>query len=191
MINQVIEKSFDNIIYQQEKMDNKAYIFLGFLGFFITFDYFQINYVNLSTLNKSLILMLGIPLILSLLPIANNKTVKILTAFHEKKNGRKKKQSANNIFYYLDIFDLDKTEFLQLLEDRYDMDIKNDISKADEYLIEGILINSKILRTKVFFHNTVFFIFIFIVAINILIYVQNYVSFLIIIYIIKSIYYYV
>ena len=61
MINQIVEKSFDNIMYQQEKMDNKSYVLLGFLGFLLTFDYFETAYLELDKLTINLISLIGVP----------------------------------------------------------------------------------------------------------------------------------
>lgn len=58
-----------------------------------------------------------------------------------------------NIFYYVDIYRLNKDQFIEVLKTAYKLDQKKDITKADEYLIEQIIINSQILRVKVFFHE--------------------------------------
>lgn len=152
MINQIVEKSFDNIMYQQEKMDNKSYVLLGFLGFFLTFDYFETLYIELDKLTVNLISLIAIMLIVSLIPITNSFSIKILK--HISFNFFKKKDFKSiNIFYYVDIYSLNKNQFLKILKTEYKLNQKNDITKADEYLIEQIIINSQILRIKVFFHE--------------------------------------
>lgn len=153
MINPAIEKSFDNVMYQQEKMDNKSYIFLGFLGFFLTFDYFESTYLELDKFTINLISLMAITLIVSLIPIANSFFIKILSftsTIFFKKN---KKLEQINIFYYLDIYPLNKEQFIKVLETAYNFNREENISKSDEYLIEQIIINSQILRIKIFFHE--------------------------------------
>jgi len=137
-MNEGLLKSFDNLMYQQTKMDNKAYIFIGFL-------------VILSKVFKEnnqiiwLLIIIAIPFIISLIPIANKFTLKLMNIFFTGKNLKKL-----NIFYYLDMYRLEHNDFIELFKKEYD---EQTISRYDEKLIEQILINAKILRCKVFWHN--------------------------------------
>lgn len=152
MINQIVEKSFDNIMYQQEKMDNKSYVLLGFLGFLLTFDYFETAYLELDKLTINLISLIAIMLTFSLIPITNVFFIKIIK-YPKFKFSKMKDFEQINIFYYVDIYRLNKDQFIKVLKTAYKLDQKKDITKADEYLIEQIIINSQILRVKVFFHE--------------------------------------
>lgn len=152
MINQIVEKSFDNIMYQQEKMDNKSYVLLGFLGFLLTFDYFETAYLELDKLTINLISLIAIMLTFSLIPITNVFFIKIIK-YTRFKFSKMKDFEQINIFYYVDIYRLNKDQFIKVLKTAYKLDQKKDITKADEYLIEQIIINSQILRVKVFFHE--------------------------------------
>ncbi|MGL4560698.1 MAG: hypothetical protein ACRCV0_00210, partial [Brevinema sp.] len=76
-MNESILKSFDNIMFQQTKMDHKAYIFLGFL--IVIFN--AINKENNFewTLSNIFVIVSSIPLLVSLTPIATNKLIKLIS----------------------------------------------------------------------------------------------------------------
>lgn len=146
-INDGLIKSFDNIIFQQEKMDNKAYIFIGFVS------------ALLALINKEVILnntvnyLLGFAillLIMSLLPIATNLGVKILQKFIKVD-----KCKEHNIFYYIDLYKLDLATFISIMHTEYKL---QNISIFDRKIIEQILINAKILKLKVFYHTLAYFV---------------------------------
>lgn len=143
-----ILKSFDNILLQQDKMDNKAFIFIGFLS------------VILGIINKSQIInspvnwILSLSIILlacSILPIASRLNTEILKLIIKKNSNNT--SSKYNIFYYLDIFDIDIDLFTIILKEQYKMDY---INPFEIKLMEQILINSKILKLKIFWHNAAY-----------------------------------
>ncbi len=74
-LNSILLKSFDCIMQQQAKMDNKAYIFVGFL----TFTYTALH-KNCSTIiyPDVILFSVAIPLIISLFPIASKCTINFL-----------------------------------------------------------------------------------------------------------------
>ena len=142
-INEGILKSYDIMMEQQNKMDNKAFIFVGFLS------------VILGVINKEQILNTPINWILcisillftcSMLPIANKLNTEILKIIMKKP----KKDGSHNIFYYLDIFELDIEAFKQMMQEKFHLDY---ITEFEMQLMEQILINAKILRNKINLHN--------------------------------------
>lgn len=145
-MNEALAKSFDNLILQQNKIDNKAYIFIGFITFIFTFihpngfsDGFELNSISFG------LLLIALPLAISLMPIANNMTINLILFFLKCK-----KVKNINIFYYIDIYKLEYKEFCKVIKKEYELD---QLSKTDCKLIEQILINAKILKVKVFWHN--------------------------------------
>lgn len=141
-INEGLLKAYDNIIEQQKKMDNKAYIFIGLLTFAFSFINKDWNTINV---NSWFLVIIVVPLLLSLLPIANEFQIKLLNIlFHGKRTEKP------NIFYYLDIYALEENQFAELFKKEYE---ETNISKYDEKIIEQILTNAKILKTKVMWHN--------------------------------------
>ena len=142
-LNKVLEKSFECIMQQQTKMDNKAFIFMGFLTFSITTIH---KHCSDFIYPDVVILLTAIPLIISLFPIATKFSVKILSHF-PKSNV---KNNTHNIFYYIDICDLSGEEFKKVLVEEYHISAT---TPADNKLIEQILINSKILKQKVILQN--------------------------------------
>jgi len=144
-MNEALVKSFDNMILQQGKMDNKAYIFIGFIA--VIFAFLVPNKNSLTAISFYLILI-SIPFIMSLIPIANKISI-ILIDF--LLNGKRIKNV--NIFYYIDLYKLTYDNFINVLENDYNI---NAISKAETYLIKQILVNAKILKIKVLWHNLSF-----------------------------------
>lgn len=135
-------KSFDNTMFQQEKMDNKAYIFIGFVAFSLTYVYStfeSFNYVSWFMFVTML------PLCCSLMPIADKLGVKFLHYCFKPTPIK-----SINIFYYIDIYPLTIDTFIKTYKKEYDV---TDITSTDKKLIEQIIINAKILRLKVFWHN--------------------------------------
>ncbi len=163
-MNDIILKSFDNIMYQQEKMDNKAYIFLGFIGYFLSLDFIGLKNIQLSDTFKIYLILLAMPLFFSLLPIANRMSIKFMMYCHFKFFTKEKRMDNNNIFYFTDIYYLSKNEFIKILEEFYDI---SHIKNSEGYLIEQILINAKILKMKVVLHSLTQLIFIILLILNI------------------------
>lgn len=143
-INEGLSKAFDNIMEQQNKMDNKAYLFIGFIIFI--FSFINKDWNNIGK-NTWLLVIIAIPLIMSLIPIANSLQIKLMKAFFNKKNICIDKI---NIFYYLDLYNLEDEDFIESLKKEYN---EQDISRYDEKLVEQILVNAKILKAKVLWHN--------------------------------------
>lgn len=141
-MNDGLVKSYDNLIYQQSKMDNKAYIFIGFLS--LIFGFVNKDWQEVLTISWLLIIV-AVPLTFSLLPVANRLGVNIMTAFISSRSLKKL-----NIFYYIDLYQLEQQDFIKLFKNEYD---EENITKYDEKLIEQIIINAKILKVKVFWHN--------------------------------------
>lgn len=141
-INEGIMKSFDNIMYQQEKMDNKAFIFIGF--FSVLLGVINKNDIINSPINWILGCSIFL-LALSLIPITSKFIVNILNFIIKKKN-----HSKHNIFYYTDIYNLDLENFKLILKQEYQLGY---FTSFELNLLEQILINAKILRTKVFWHT--------------------------------------
>lgn len=153
-LNDCLIKIFDNIMQQQNKMDNKAYIFIGFIIFLFN-AFFKDNHA--ICFYSIILLIIGLPLICSLIPITTNLGLKIIKLF--KQNDIKKK---HNFFYYTDICHLSNDEFAKILAVEYD--IKN-LNLADIKLIEQIIINAEILNAKVIGHALfLWFIFLGIIA---------------------------
>ncbi len=140
-INDGLLKSFDNIMEQQKKMDNKAYIFIGFLIFI--FSFINKDWDNIRPITWILVIIAA-PLSISLIPIAEPITIKFICIFFDRK-----KLDNINIFYYLDLYRSEMNDFIESFKKEYN----EEISKYDEKLIEQILVNAKILRTKVFWHT--------------------------------------
>lgn len=141
-INDGLLKAFDSIMEQQKKMDDKAYIFIGLL--ILIFSFVNKDWDNIRTITW-LLVIIAVPLILSLIPIANPLAVKLLSIII---NG--KKLDDINIFYYFDLYKLEMKDFIESFKKEYD---EQTISRYDEKLIEQILVNAKILKVKVFWHN--------------------------------------
>ena len=141
-LNEGIKKSFDNIMFQQTKMDNKAYIFIGFLGAIL-------GVINKNGVTENLINWIcGLAmfcLLLSLVPITNKLIIGIL-----EKIIKKQTLQNHNIFYYDDIYFLNVDEFKDVLRQEYQLGY---YTKFELKLIEQILINARILHVKVFCHN--------------------------------------
>lgn len=135
-------KSFDNLMFQQEKMDNKAYIFIGFIAFCLTNIYSKTELFNYIS---QMMIVTIFPLCCSLLPIANKFQIKLL-----KYLGNPPSNRGMNIFYYIDICSLTEKEFVQKYMKEYTVPA---ITDTDKKLIEQILTNARILRLKVFWHN--------------------------------------
>ena len=156
-INEGIMKSFDNIMFQQNKMDNKAFIFIGFLS------------VLLGVINKEQILntpinwILGITifiLALSQIPLTSKLSTSILNLVIKRDL-----EFKHNIFYYTDLCGMEIELFKEVLQKEYQVAY---LTNFEIKLMEQILINANILKLKVFCHNlayTVLFGGIFIVAI--------------------------
>lgn len=144
-LNSILLKSFDCIMQQQAKMDNKAYIFVGFL----TFTYTALH-KNCSTIiyPDVILFSVAIPLIISLFPIASKCTINFLQ--HNKSNENTKK---HNIFYYIDIYGLNLDEFESVLLKEYKI---ANLIPADYKIIEQIIINSRILKHKISLQNIAF-----------------------------------
>ena len=147
-LNESIVKSFDNIMFQQEKMDNKAYIFIGFLS--VALGFFNKNQIIDSPVNIILGLTI-LSLLISLLPIANKLIISFLNLIIKKD-----KSDCHNIFYYIDIYKLSLESFKTILKDEYGLGY---INGFENKLIEQIIINAQILKAKVFWHNLGFAIF--------------------------------
>jgi hypothetical protein len=141
-MNSALVKSFDNLMHQQNKMDNKAYIFIGFLTLIFNFVNKDWQSINVITW---LLVVIAIPLVISLIPVANSLAVKLMIAFINAKA-----QKKLNIFYYIDICQLEQDDFIELFKREYK---EQSLTKYDEKLIEQIIINAKILKIKVFWHN--------------------------------------
>jgi hypothetical protein len=146
-INEGLVKSFDNIMFQQEKMDNKAYIFIGFASALLALINKEVILNN--TVNYFLSFAISL-LIMSLLPIATNFGVQIL-----QKIIKVDKSEEHNIFYYTDLYKLDLTTFISIMQTEYKL---HNISIFDKKIIEQILINAKILKLKVFYHTLAYFV---------------------------------
>ena len=144
-LNSILLKSFDCIMQQQTKMDNKAYIFIGFL----TFTYTTLHKNCLTLLYADVILLsVAIPLIISLFPIATKYTINFLQNSKPKENLKN-----HNIFYYIDIYGLNLNEFESILLKEYKI---SNLVPADYKIIEQIIINSKILKHKISLQNIAF-----------------------------------
>lgn len=144
-INEGLTKSFDNLMLQQEKMDTKAFIFVGFLGAVLGI----INKDSFQNIPFTWFLIIAMqPFIISLIPIATKWSINILN-----KIVKNKINDNHNIFYYIDLYGLTQSDFIKILDLEYD--IKN-INKIEYKLIEQIIINSKILYLKAFWHNLAF-----------------------------------
>ena len=141
-LNEGIKKSFDNIMFQQTKMDNKAYIFIGFLGAIL--GIINKNGVSENPINWICGLAMFC-LLLSLVPITNKLIIGIL-----EKIIKKQILQSHNIFYYNDIYFLNVEEFKNVLKCEYQLGY---YTKFELKLIEQILINARILHVKVFCHN--------------------------------------
>ena len=147
-LNKSLVKSFDNIMLQQDKMDNKAYIFIGFLaaalGFINKGQYINspVNYILGFTI---------LSLLISLLPLANKLAIGLLNLVIKKE-----KSETHNIFYYFDIYKLTVDSFKKVLNEEYGLGY---INVFESKLIEQIIINAQILKAKVFWHNLGFAIF--------------------------------
>ena len=89
-------------------------------------------------------MLIAISLLLSLLPITLKLLIDIIDMSTYKSNNK------HNIFYCLDIYSLDKNKFEQVLDSEYNI---NDLTKSDKYLIDQILINAKILKSKINWHG--------------------------------------
>src|SRR5574344_70905 len=89
-------------------------------------------------------------LIMSLLPIATNFGVQIL-----QKIIKVDKSKEHNIFYYTDLYKLDLTTFISIMQTEYKL---HNISIFDKKIIEQIIINAKILKLKVFYHTLAYFV---------------------------------
>ena len=137
-------KSFDNIMFEQNKMDYRAYFFIGLSAIIF-------NTINRGTFQWTTstiyLLMITLPLLFSLFPMAINFLIYIVNISTVKQNNKKIK---HNIFYYLDIFSLNRNEFEHVLNKEYD--IKN-LTRSDEYLIDQILVSAIILKSKTNWHN--------------------------------------
>lgn len=144
-MNNILVKSFDNLMLQQNKMDNKAYIFIGFIAVIITYLSPDKNSLNNITF---FLLVLSIPFIISLIPIANKISISFISLFLLTKEVTK-----INIFYYIDIYKLSYENLLDIIKKEYGI---NTITNAESYLIKQILINAKILKIKVLWHNLSF-----------------------------------
>lgn len=147
-INVGIMKSFDNLMYQQSKMDNKAFIFIGFMSVII-------GVVNKPQMvNTPVNWILGLAIILlacSMLPHANKINAKILNCMMNKELEDKIDiKLSHNIFYYLDLYSIDIKLFTTIMREQYKLSY---LSPLELKLMEQILINAKILRLKVFWHN--------------------------------------
>ncbi len=140
-------KSYDNIMEQQNKMDNKAYIFIGFTMAIFMFLYTK-NESKLTS--ECFIVLIAIPLFFSLLPVTNKILLCLL-------DGVFRGQCAEqiNIFYYADLFKLSNEKLVEKLGSEYEM---TSIVIEDKKLIDQIIINSKILRVKVLWHYLSFYI---------------------------------
>lgn len=153
-LNEFLVKFFDNIMQQQNKMDNKAYIFIGFI-IFIFNAFLKDNHA--ICFYSVILLIISSPLICSLIPVTTNLGLKIIKLF--KQNDMKKK---HNFFYYTDICHLSNDEFTKILAEEYN--IKN-LNLADSKLIEQIVINAEILNAKVIGHALfLWFVFFGIIA---------------------------
>lgn len=135
-------KSFDNIMNQQNKMDNKAYIFLGFIIFI--FNAFFKDTTNPICFYSIILLIIAIPLVFSLLPVTTTFGIKLIRLYKQEDN-----KSKHNIFYYSDICHLDNDKFKQVLNTEYGI---NELTLSEDKLIEQIIINAEILNAKVIGH---------------------------------------
>lgn len=141
-INEGIMKAFDNIMFQQNKMDNKAFIFIGFLS------------VLLGIINKEQILntpinwILGITifiLALSQIPLTSKLSTNILNLIIKKEL-----EFEHNIFYYTDLCGMEIKLFKEIIQKEYQVAY---LTNFEIKLMEQILINANILKLKVFWHN--------------------------------------
>lgn len=135
-------KSFDNIMNQQNKMDNKAYIFLGFIIFI--FNAFFRDASEPICFYSITLFIISLPLICSLLPIATAFGIKIIKLYKQEDN-----KNEHNIFYYTDICHLSNERFKQVLSTEYGI---NELTLSDSKLIEQIIVNAEILNAKVIGH---------------------------------------
>jgi len=105
-INEGIMKAFNNVMFKQTKMDNKAYIFIGFLG--IILGIINKNEISNTPINWLLGIIIII-LTLSLVPITNKTSTKILECIIKKQSLDK-----HNIFYYNDLYCLNIDEYKEI-----------------------------------------------------------------------------
>ena len=141
-INEGIMKAFNNVMFQQTKMDNKAYIFIGFLG--IILGIINKNEISNTPINWLLGIIIII-LTLSLVPITNKTSTKILECVIKKQSLDK-----HNIFYYNDLYCLNIDEYKEILKQEYQLAY---YTKFELNIMEQTLINSRILRYKISLHN--------------------------------------
>lgn len=146
-INEGIMKSFDNIMFQQTKMDNKAYIFIGFFSVIL-------GIINRNgIINQPINFIFGITvffLFLSLLPITNKNFTKVLETIINKQSNNK-----HNIFYYNDLYCLNLDKYKEILKREYQLAY---YTKFELNLMEQTLINARILSIKVFLHNIAYLV---------------------------------
>lgn len=141
-LNECLLKSFENLMAQQNKMDNKAYIFLGFIIFI--FDAFFKDTTSPICFYSITLFIISIPLICSLLPITTAFGIKIIKLYKQEDN-----KNEHNIFYYTDICHLSNERFKQVLNTEYGI---NELTLSDSKLIEQIIVNAEILNAKVIGH---------------------------------------
>lgn len=152
-INVGIMKSFDNLMFQQNKMDNKAFIFIGFMS------------VILGVINKPHIInnpinwIFGLAICLlacSMLPQANKINTQILNfMLHKEQENRVDIKLKHNIFYYLDLYSIDMELFTTIMREQYKLSY---LSPLELGLMEQIIINAKILKLKIFWHNVAYWV---------------------------------
>lgn len=157
-LNEYLIKFFDNIMLQQTKMDNKAYIFIGFI-IFIFNAFFKDNHA--ICFYSFVLLIISIPLICSLIPVTTTLGTKLIKLYKQNDNKNK-----HNFFYYTDICHLSNEEFSKIMSEEYEI---KKLSLADNKLIEQIIINAEILNAKVIGH-AIFLWFAFIGVIACIIY---------------------
>ena len=150
-LNECLLKIFDNIMQQQNKMDNKAYIFIGFI-IFIFNSFLKKTGISFDSI---VLFVISLPLVFSLLPITTTLGLKLIKLY--KQNDTKHK---HNFFYYTDICHLSNEEFVEILQKEYGV---SNLTLADSKLIEQIIINAEILNAKVIGHS----IFLWLVLIGI------------------------
>ena len=143
-MNESILKSFDNIMFQQTKMDHKAYIFLGFSV--VIFNIINKTSYTWSISNIFLIVS-AVFLLLSLIPIASKNLIKWVSKSSKTYNIQ---EQQYNIFYYIDIYELTNSQFKEILNKQYDI---TEYTKSDEHMMDQILTNAKILNFKVSCHG--------------------------------------
>lgn len=141
-LNECLLKSFENLMVQQNKMDNKAYIFIGFLIFIFNSFFNEPN--NKICLYSIMLFTISLPLICSLIPIATTLGINWVKFIKKEDN-----KNEHNIFYYMDICGLTKERFIQILNTEYGI---QHLSLSDKKLIEQIITNSEILNAKVIGH---------------------------------------